>query len=272
MPAKLAVFGNPVEHSRSPDIHMAFSAQTGIPLHYEKRLAPIDGFAPAARTFIESGAHGFNVTVPFKRDAFALVDGCGDAAARAGVVNTVSVQSDGSLWGDNTDGAGLVADLEVNLGWRLENARILVLGAGGAVQGVLPALIGRGPARIDILNRTHEKALALAERFDVRAVRQDELDTGYDVIISGSSAGLSGDSVGPSARSVVGGMTRAYDMIYGAEATPFCRWATEAGAITASDGLGMLVEQAAEAFAIWFGVRPETKPVVAALRTITGGQ
>ncbi len=266
---RLAVIGNPVAHSRSPEIHLAFGQQTGVLLSYEKVLAPLDNFAGIARGLVGAGIGGFNVTVPFKHDAFLLVDNKSATAAASEAVNTVTVVEGGKLLGDNTDGAGLVADITQNLGWKIEGARILVLGAGGAVSGVLPALLAERPACIEIMNRTRAKADALAERFDVGVV--DNPGMAYDLIISGSSGGLAGAEV-QLPQSAVSTATCCYDMIYGASTTPFVSWASQAGASRTSDGLGMLVEQAALAFSCWFDVLPETKPVIAALRKTVGGK
>lgn len=265
---KFAVIGNPVSHSRSPEIHALFAAQADIDLTYERRLAPLDGFDENARDFVAAGGDGFNVTVPFKHDAFVLVDEYTRIAGQTRAVNTVTVLADGRLKGDNTDGAGLLRDLTVNLGWPVAGQRILVLGAGGAVAGALPCLLEMKPALVDIVNRTHETAQTLAGEYEgVRAMLSADLEARYDLIISGTSAGLSGMSVDIPQR-VVGANTHCYDMIYSDEVTSFNRWANRAGCENISDGVGMLVEQAALAFHVWLGFTPDTRPVISALRDL----
>ena len=265
--SRLAVIGNPVAHSRSPDIHGAFALQAGVNIRYVKILAPLDGFAESVGAFVGDGGHGFNVTVPFKHEAFELCDETSAIARQSETVNTVTILDSKRLKGDNTDGVGLVRDLTGNLGWRISGRRILLVGAGGAVGGILPDLIGAGPASIHIFNRTHARAEALATRFGepVQAFQYEELGAAYDVVISGTSAGLSGERVALPA-SVVGARTRCYDMIYSGDITPFNQWAMSLGCAECSDGLGMLVEQAAAAFDIWFDFKPETRLVIRALR------
>lgn len=266
---RYAVFGNPIAHSKSPLIHSLFADQTGQRLHYGTLLAPLDGFSESARSFFQSGL-GANVTVPFKEEAYQLCDELTPRARRAGAVNTLKRQASGRLLGDNTDGAGLVRDLTVNAGFSLQGKRILLLGAGGAVRGALEPLLAEQPASLIIANRTVEKAELLAELFDdlgpVSASGFDWLREPVDLIINATSASLSGD-VPPIAGSLIEpGKTFCYDMMYGKEPTAFCRWASEQGAAVAMDGLGMLVEQAAEAFFLWRGVRPDSAPVLAELR------
>lgn len=263
---RLAVIGNPIAHSRSPEIHHAFAGQAGLEIHYEKLLAEPDAFAEVAQRFLVSGGAGFNVTVPFKFEAYELVDEYTAAAAAAGTVNTVVSTRDGHLLGDNTDGRGLRADLETNLGWALTGKRVLILGAGGAVQGVIPALIDAGPGMIHISNRTHDRAIELARRYPGTEARlPHQLEAGYDVVINGSSAGLGGTAP-DIVTDVVGPQTHAYDMVYGKGDTPFEAWAIEAGATETANGLGMLVEQAALAFTLWTGFEPQTRPVIETLR------
>ncbi|WP_404937973.1 shikimate dehydrogenase [Pseudomonas sp. JDS08PS003] len=263
------VFGNPISHSKSPLIHRLFAQQTGQQLEYNTLLAPLDDFAGAARSFFVQG-RGANVTVPFKEDAYRLCDSLTERAQRAGAVNTLSKQADGRLLGDNTDGAGLVRDLTVNAGVSLKGKRILLLGAGGAVRGALEPLLAQRPASVVIANRTVEKAELLAELFadlgPVSASGFDWLEESVDLIINATSASLSGD-LPPIASSLIEpGKTVCYDMMYAKEPTPFCRWASEHGAALVLDGLGMLAEQAAEAFYLWRGVRPDSAPVLAELR------
>lgn len=264
---RLAVIGNPVAHSRSPEIHAAFAIQAGIDVRYVRILAPLDGFRLAVESFVRDGGVGFNVTVPFKHEAYELCDEVSEAARLSETVNTVSVKEGSGLKGDNTDGVGLVRDIRSNLGWKIADKRILVLGAGGAVSGVLPAMLAEGPAAIDIYNRTQERAVSLAAKFGsrVRALDEDSLENAYDLIISGTSAGLSGEEISLPTE-VVGRHTRCYDMIYDSDATAFNRWAELAGCNETSDGLGMLVEQAAFAFDIWFDFKPNTREVIRALR------
>ncbi|MBF8778674.1 shikimate dehydrogenase [Pseudomonas fulva] len=263
------VFGNPIGHSKSPFIHRLFARQTGQALEYSTVLAPIDGFSDCALGFFKQG-QGANVTVPFKEQAYRLCDSLTPRARRAAAVNTLTRLEDGSLQGDNTDGAGLVRDLTVNAGVELAGKRILILGAGGAVRGVLEPILAQRPRLLLIANRTVEKAEHLALEFaDLGAVVASgfaSLDKPVDLIINATSASLSGE-LPPLADSLVEpGRTVCYDMMYGKDPTPFCQWATRLGAAKVLDGLGMLAEQAAEAFAGWRGVRPETGPVLEELR------
>ncbi len=268
---RYVVFGNPIGHSKSPLIHRLFAEQTAQRLDYSTLLAPLDDFSSCARVFFLEG-RGANVTVPFKEEAYRLANSLTARAQRAGAVNTLSKLADGSLLGDNTDGAGLVRDLTVNAGFSLKDKRILLLGAGGAVRGALEPLLAEQPSSVIIANRTLEKAELLAELFadlgPVSASGFDWLQEPVDLIINATSASLSGD-VPPIASSLIEpGKTVCYDMMYSKEPTAFCRWASEHGAAVAMDGLGMLAEQAAEAFYLWRGVRPDTAPVLAELRRL----
>jgi shikimate dehydrogenase len=268
---RYGVFGNPIGHSKSPLIHRLFAAQTAQALSYEPLLAPLEDFVGFARQFFVKGL-GANVTVPFKEQAFRLADQLTARAQRAGAVNTLMKLADGRLLGDNTDGAGLVRDLTVNAGLTLRGKRILLLGAGGAVRGVLEPLLAEGPAALVIANRTVAKAEQLAHEFadlgPVMASGFDWLDVPVDLIINGTSASLAGD-VPPIAPSLIQpGHTFCYDMMYSQQATAFNAWAAAQGAAAALDGLGMLVEQAAEAFYLWRGVRPASAPVLAQLREL----
>ncbi len=260
---RYGVFGNPIGHSKSPMIHRRFADQTGEALTYEALLAPLDDFPGFARAFFREG-HGANVTVPFKEEAFRLADRLTPRAERAGAVNTLKRLDDGRLLGDNTDGAGLARDLTVNAGVTLRGARILVLGAGGAVRGVLEPLLAEGPAALVVANRTADKARHLARRFadlgEVHGGGFDEVDGAFDLIVNGTAASLAGERPPLRASCLRPGHTLCYDMMYAAEPTVFCRWAAEHGART-RDGLGMLLEQAAEAFYLWRGVRPRTAPL-----------
>jgi shikimate dehydrogenase len=264
-----AVMGHPVAHSRSPRIHRLFAAQTGQNLEYRAILVEPGDFAVAARAFHADGGKGLNVTVPFKQDAWVFADLLSARAERAGAVNTLIFEP-GGIRGDNTDGPGLVRDLTVNHRYPLAGKRILLLGAGGAARGVLQPLLAEQPAQLVIANRTAEKALGLALRFNdlgrVSASDFAELaGRQFDLIINATAAGLD-DAVPPLPDNVLAAEGWCYDLMYGREPTAFVRWGREHGAVQSLDGLGMLVEQAAESFHLWRGVWPETGPVIAALR------
>jgi len=270
---RYAVAGNPVAHSRSPDIHARFAAQTGQSLVYERLLCPLDGFEASIRRFAAEGGRGCNVTVPFKFEAHALAARLSPRAALASAVNTLRFDAEGWL-GDNTDGAGLVRDIEHNAARPLAGKRVLLLGAGGASAGVLGSLIAARPAELAIANRSVDKAQALVDSHRALAERQgvrlgacalDDCGTAYELLINGTSASLAGAGV-PVAGAALAPGALALDMMYGPAARPFLDWARAQGA-EARDGLGMLVEQAAEAFELWRGVRPHTAPVLATLRT-----
>ncbi|WP_237059965.1 shikimate dehydrogenase [Microbulbifer sediminum] len=264
---RYAVVGNPIGHSRSPEIHTAFAAQTGQDIDYRRELAEPGGFVDFARHFFAAGGCGLNVTVPFKLAACDFADRLTERARAAGAVNTLKRESDGSILGDNTDGAGLVADL-LRLGWPPRGQRILLLGAGGAGRGAILPLLQEAPAALHIANRTPGKALQLAESFagmgPVSGGGLEDIPGQYDLVINASSASLSDEAPAIPA-SILAPGCRAYDMVYGPEPTAFMRWAAERGAETA-DGLGMLVGQAAESFWLWRGVYPEVEPVLARLR------
>ncbi len=264
-----AVIGNPIAHSKSPWIHAAFARQTGQRLTYSAILAEPGGFAQVVGNFQASGGKGLNVTVPFKQDAWRLVDRRSERAELAGAVNTIRFEPDGSLFGENTDGVGLVRDLVRNHGAALTDRRVLLLGAGGAVRGVLEPLLAERPAALVIANRTvaraRELALAFAALGPVTGCGFDDLaGDRFDLVINGTAASLQGE-VPPLPEGLLAPGALCYDMMYAAEPTAFLRWARERGG-DAVDGLGMLVEQAAESFFIWRGVRPETGPVIAELR------
>ncbi len=268
MSDRYAVIGNPIEHSRSPRIHAAFAAQTGEDIEYGRILGSLDDFAGDVRRFAGAGGRGLNVTVPFKEQAFALCDRLSERARRAGAVNTLSLE-DGEIRGDNTDGAGLVRDLGCNHRFNFAGSRILLLGAGGASRGVLFPLLAEGPAAITIANRTAARAHALAALADDARVGGCGLDglegRQFDLVINGTAAGLAGEVPAiPDSVLAQGGWT--YDMMYGVEPTAFVLWGRAHGAARALDGLGMLVEQAAESFFVWRGVMPDTGPVIEALR------
>lgn len=270
---RYAVIGNPIAHSKSPRIHAAFAEQTGQVMTYEAILGPEEGFADTVRAFAASGGRGMNVTVPFKLQAYDLADQLSERAQAAGAVNTLSFRADG-IHGDNTDGVGLIRDLQDNLGCALQGSRVLLLGAGGASRGVMLPLLATRPNSIAIANRTVSRADELVERF--RPLCEATLlhgcgfdavgDEGFDVIINATSASLSSE-VPPIPRQAYTGCQLAYDMMYGARPTPFMLEASDRGAARTADGLGMLVEQAAESFNIWRGIRPKTAPVLAMLRT-----
>lgn len=267
---RYAVFGNPIKHSRSPQIHAAFAEQTDQRLTYRSQLVELGHFGDAAREFFATGGKGLNVTVPFKLDAFAFADELSIRARHAGAVNTLALLADGRIYGDNTDGCGMVRDINDNLGWEIAGRRLLVLGAGGAARGVLEPLLKRGPAFTVVANRTVEKALELARLFadhgDVRGCSFEALaGNQFDLVINATSASLTGE-LPPLPTHLLSDDCCCYDMTYGAEPTAFMRWAAAQAAWAVADGLGMLVEQAAESFCIWRGVRPETRPVIDGVR------
>jgi len=260
MSDRYALIGNPVAHSKSPSIHAEFARATGQDLEYSLLEAPLDGFAATAERFRAGGGKGLNVTLPFKQEAFRLCTRVSERARHAQAVNTLVLETG---FGDNTDGIGLVRDLSQNLNYRFST--VLLLGAGGAAQGVVGALLEAGATQVVIANRTVSRAQALAGRFTgASACGYDALPAQtFDLIVNATSAGLA-DEAPPLPERLLGNRVLAYDMVYGRE-TPFLAAARRAGART-SDGLGMLVEQAAEAFFVWRGVRPETRPVLAKLR------
>jgi shikimate dehydrogenase len=268
MTDKYCVIGNPIAHSRSPEIHAAFAAQTGQDISYERCLAPVDGFAQTVRRLVAEGYKGANVTVPFKLEAAKIATRLADRARAAGAVNTL-VFGDGGIVGENTDGAGLVADIVRNAGVALANKRVLMLGAGGAARGALLPILGEGPREVVIANRTRATAQELAARFAgmgrLAVLDFHEIVTPFDVIINATSASLSAD-LPPVPGVAFCQDTLALDMMYANQPTVFMEFAAAHGAGT-RDGLGMLVEQAAEAFAIWRGVRPETQQILKEMRS-----
>ncbi|MDR2508408.1 MAG: shikimate dehydrogenase [Candidatus Accumulibacter sp.] len=275
MTDRYAVIGNPVAHSKSPALQTAFAQQCGQDMTYEAIAAPPGDFIEAVRRFQREGGKGLNITVPFKTQAFELADALTPRAKSAGAVNTFSFRSDGSILGDNTDGAGLIRDIARNLGYPLRKRRILLLGAGGAVRGTLRPLLDEKPAEIFIANRTASTAVSLAREFvqfaplakETRLSGGGFMETGggFDLLINGTSSGIS-DEAPAIPDECWQSVTLAYDMFYGKDPTPFLRAAQAAGVKQTSDGLGMLVEQGAESFFLWRGVRPDTAPVIAALR------
>jgi len=269
-PDQYAVMGNPIAHSKSPLIHSLFAEQTKQHLEYRAILVEIGQFTEAVEAFQSEGGKGLNVTVPFKRDAWRLVNERSECAELAGAVNTVVLREDGSLYGDNTDGVGMVRDITVNQGVSIEGKKVLILGAGGAVRGVLGPVLQEKPAEVVIANRTPERAQELADAFEeygrIDGCGFDDLDgSRYDIVINGTSASLKGE-VPPLPEGILTKGAFCYDMMYGGEPTAFMNWADDEGCEQISDGLGMLVEQAAESFNIWRGVRPDTGVVIKAVR------
>lgn len=267
---KYRVFGNPIEHSKSPQIHQLFANQTGEQVEYEKQLVAEGGFAQAADGFFRHGGKGLNVTVPFKLDAFDYADQLTARAKAAGAVNTLAKQVDGTVLGDNTDGIGLVADIVDLHGWPLTGKRVLILGAGGAVRGVIQPLMEQKTTKVVIANRTIAKALQLVKQFRALGKIQacgfaDLQGEEFDVIINGTSASLSGE-LPPLPEGILAPGAVCYDMMYGAEPTVFMRWAMQQKVEKIADGLGMLVGQAAASFNLWRGKKPDVQAVIDALR------
>jgi len=261
------VVGNPINHSKSPAIHQAFAQQCQQSMSYQSRLLTDDNFESSLRDFFSEQGKGANVTVPFKERAYHLADCLSTEAVKAGAVNTLALQADGRIKGYNTDGLGLVTDFKKNLNVDLKQKRILILGAGGAVRGVIEPILAEKPNCIHLYNRTRSKADLLAELFGsgVLAVDRQQLTSGYDVIINGTSASLSGQNI-ELPDDIIASHTICYDMMYAREQTPFIRWALNLGAAQGFDGLGMLVEQASEAFQIWRNCQPDTAPILKQLR------
>jgi shikimate dehydrogenase len=262
---RYAVVGNPVGHSRSPEIHRLFARATGQDLNYEKLEAPIDGFEEFALGLRDNGYLGLNVTVPFKLDAGKMADTLSARARLAGAVNTLKFDGDDIL-GDNTDGIGFVRDIRERLDFAIHGAAILVLGAGGGVRGLVASLLEERPKWIAVANRTHGRAQELADEFGVEAIRFDEVPAEhFDLIVNGTSSSLHQEApaIDPD---TFDDCVLAYDLVYAAAPTPFMELAKRGGARRVSDGLGMLIEQAAESFLLWRGVRPQTGPVYKELR------
>ena len=264
--------GNPIRHSKSPQIHARFAEQCGIELEYTAIQVDPGGFVQAVGNFQANGGRGLNITVPFKGEAWRLALSLSARAQAAQAVNTLCFENDGRIHGDNTDGAGLMRDLQENLGYTIAGRRVLLLGAGGAARGILPPLLEGHPAEIIIANRTVARALALANacRGRVSASGFDHVSGRFDLVLNATAASLSG-KVPPLPDELFTDGSLAYDLMYGDTPTAFMRWAARAGATRVSDGLGMLVEQAAESFSLWHGVRPETAVVIAAVRGEAAG-
>ncbi|MEO8058336.1 MAG: shikimate dehydrogenase [Burkholderiales bacterium] len=267
---RYVVAGNPVEHSQSPFIHAEFARQTGQLLEYGRLLWPLEGFESSLRALVSSGAKGCNITVPFKFEAARIATRLSARAALAQAANVLSFDAEG--WrGDNTDGVGLVRDIEHNTGTPLRGQRVLLIGAGGAAAGVLGPVLQARPAEVVVANRTLEKAQTLVDRHRsvapdtrLRACTLAECGESFDVVVNATASSLNGGAIPVADRALRPG-TLALDMMYGPAAQGFLEWASRLGA-TGRDGLGMLVEQAGAAFELWRGVRPDTPPVLAALR------
>ena len=264
------VFGNPIHQSKSPSIHKAFALATEQQINYQAQLVAEDEFEHTVKEFFAAGGKGLNITVPFKQRAFAMAQVLSPAAQKAEAANTLYVNEQGQLVADNTDGMGLVRDICHNLNGELTAKRILVLGAGGAVRGVLQPILAQLPKQVVIANRTFSKAQVLATSFanlgDIAAVPMDQLQGPFDWIINGTSASLAGD-LPPLPEGLLANTSRCYDMMYSAQTTVFNAWALKQGAAQADDGLGMLVEQAAQSFNLWRGMLPPTAAVLSALRS-----
>jgi len=266
-PDQYLVYGNPIAQSRSPDIHRIFAIKSEKHINYQKQLVEINGFSVAVNEFINQGGKGANVTAPFKGDALELSDVLSERASLAGAVNTLTFK-DGKVFGDNTDGEGLVQDLLMN-GVTLKDSRILILGAGGAVRGVLLPILAQNPSKITIANRTVSKAEELCKHFGDERLNSCSFDEtqgqDFDLIVNATSASLSGD-LPPIPASIITNNIVCYDMVYGKNETPFLKWAKAQGASKVIDGLGMLVGQAAVSFSVWHNVTPDVKPVIDFLR------
>ncbi|MEZ2738116.1 shikimate dehydrogenase [Comamonas jiangduensis] len=269
------VMGNPVAHSRSPWIHARFAQLTQQPLVYQRRLVPLNGFAADLQQLLQSGGKGCNITVPFKLDAAQAAHSRSPRVALAGAANTLVIGADGHIHADNTDGLGLVADITRNAGVAIAGKAILLVGAGGAAAGVLGPLLEQQPRQVVVCNRTFHKAQALvdahatlaqSQKVELLAQEQQGLSGSFDIIINGTAASLQGAGI-PVPASVLRPGSLAYDMMYGQAAQPFLDWAQQHGAV-GRDGLGMLVEQAAESFALWRGVRPPSQQVLQELRAV----
>jgi shikimate dehydrogenase len=271
-----AVFGHPIKHSRSPVIHAAFADAVGERIIYRAVNVAPDEFETSVQAFFAGGGGGLNITVPFKERAFALAASATPRAKLAGAANLLYCDESRQIIADNTDGAGLVTDIQDNLGWQISGRKILILGAGGAVRGILPSLFDAAPESVFIVNRTADKARVLSAEFSGLMPRlsgggfDDLPDIAWDLIINGTSAGITGELPDLSMLRLAPTCC-CYDVVYGAEPTPFMRWAAANTAWAVADGIGMLVEQAAESFWLWRGKRPETGPVIDQLRSSISG-
>jgi len=266
---RYAVIGHPIAHSKSPIIHKLFAEQTGQEIEYEAMDVAPEELEDRIREFIDSGGHGLNVTLPLKQDVLPLLDELTERARLAGAVNTITHGDDGKLSGDNTDGVGLIADLQNNLQLELHDARILILGAGGATRGIVLPLLEQEPAELVIANRTIERAEKLVDDFSASGTLQasgfdDLAGREFDLVINATSAGVHGE-LPPFPESIIGDKTVCYDLSYSMRETPFVSWAKSLGCKRVFQGWGMLVEQAAESFTLWRGVRPNTQDVLSRL-------
>jgi shikimate dehydrogenase len=273
-PDRYAVFGHPIAHSKSPRIHTLFARQTAQHLVYEAQDVDLAGFSHAVGEFFRTGGRGLNCTVPLKEAAFRIAEEHSTRAARSRAVNTLMQREKGALYGDNTDGIGLLRDLEVNLGLDLHGRRVLLLGAGGAARGILAPLLETAPASLVIANRTLPKARQLAEEFAglgnvVACGFADLAGHRFDLVLNSTAASLSGETP-PLPDDLLSPGGGCYDLAYGMRPTPFVRWGQAHGASVSVDGIGMLVEQAAEAFLLWRGIRPATGPVIEVLKAERG--
>lgn len=266
-PGRYGVIGNPIAHSKSPEIHTAFARQTQQSITYERLLAPLNGFEDYALALRDAGYHGANVTIPFKLDAAKLADDLTPRARLAGAVNTLRFDGE-KIVGDNTDGIGFVRDITGRMKFQLKGAAVLILGAGGGVRGLIGSLLEEEPRWIAVANRTHERALELADEFGVEAISFDEVPAEhFDLVINGTASSLS-HAAPPIDPETFDDCTLAYDLVYDPRPTPFMELARRGGARHVSDGLGMLIEQAAESFLMWREVRPDTRPVYKELRRL----
>ena len=273
MTDRYAVIGNPIAHSKSPLIHAEFAKQTGEDIAYAAILAPLNNFEKTVREFIAGGGKGMNVTVPFKQQAYAMCHELTERAQLAGAVNTLTF-ADGKIIGDTTDGKGLIRDIIGNLGFDIQGRSVLVIGAGGAARGTLAPLLRCNPSRLVIANRTHAKAAELARLISPLDKKQKHIEAKtfeqlasekFDLLINATSSSLN-NALPDMPNNIQLNQTLTYDMMYGKMPTSFMKFATQHGATRVSDGLGMLVEQAAESFFVWRGVRPETKSVLIKMR------
>lgn len=265
-----AIIGNPVSHSKSPIIHAEFAKQTQQEIQYITIEAPLDGFVETVKEFEATGGKGLSVTLPFKQDAFALANVHSKLAKQAGAANTLFFKDNKEIFADNTDGPGLIRDITNNHHYSLKQKNILILGAGGVVKCIVGSLLEQKPARLDIANRTPQKAIDMAKQFkDVGEINGmglgDIANTPYDFIINATSASVTGE-IPTITDSVIGKNTVCYDLFYSKGPTAFLVWANQEGAEACIDGLGMLVEQAALQFNLWRGVYPDTKPVIELLK------
>lgn len=270
-----AVMGNPISHSKSPQIHTAFALETEQKIEYTAIHVDVGGFSQAVSHFQGHGGRGLNVTVPFKLDAWKMADSLTERAKRAGAVNTLILSKDGAIKGDNTDGVGLVNDIIDHLGWVISQKRVLILGAGGASRGVIGPILEKKPQSLTIANRTASKATELARLFaDMKDKETQAIEAGgydfltgrqFDLVINATAASLHGE-VPPLPDGLLASDGCCYDMMYAAQATAFMRWAEQQGVTQISDGLGMLVGQAAESFYVWRGIRPAVTPVIHSIK------